>query len=510
MSKAKSVLKVVVIVLSTALVIGLFSTFFAPKKEAEPSECAHENVRTLQGYVQSCEFPGLTEGKECADCGAILVAQYEIGMDEHNIVVSKEAVEPTCYSYGLTEEKSCSVCGKIMEEQRSTTKLPHPGQEAVDEVPATCSAVGYTAGSRCIICKSILTGCEEIPATEHNEEIPIAAIDPTCTSVGWTEGKKCSDCGTPTVVPTEIPKLEHNLYLADSTATCTTNGFDLYRCTECSYEERQYVNALGHSWRNLSKCSVCGELKFIDELQLVRGVQLNVVDEDRPQLDFKISVNEGYIETLLDNQEVGAWVMEYEKANAVVLKTDYTEWVNEVEGSFVAANEEYTRVAVKNIPYKKINTQYVVVPVVKTTFENGNVIYQYASNSYKDGVKDGVNAWSVAYMASLALHYAEDGDERINALKKYIDESADLARGLSAPVYDGTTYKITGYTKIDTYSYRLIFENDVYNGIYIVKSGNKNCSYSNGVLTFDEGTTGTQQVTLSIAGNAYVMTVTID
>lgn len=514
MSKAKSVLKVVVIVLSTALVIGLFSTFFAPKKEAEPSECAHENVRTLQGYVQSCEFPGLTEGKECADCGAILVAQQEIPMDDHNIVVSKKAVDPTCYSYGLTEEKSCSVCGKIMEEQRSTTKLPHPGQEAVDEVPATCISVGYTAGSRCTTCRAVITGCEEVPKKNHEEKEIIEAVDPTCTSVGWTEGERCKYCREVLVAPTEIPQLLHTYRLTDSTVTCTMNGSMLYICTGCQAEKREYVSAPGHTWVS-GACSLCDESMLLDEVQLVRGVKLNTESETRPELGFNISVEEGYEETLSENQEIGAYVMEYEKANAVANKGTTTDWANKVEGYFKVWDAADSLVIVYvNGDYEKINTQYVVVPAVRTTLTSGRIIYQYASNSYEDGIKDGVNARSVAYIAGCVLNDTAMGrvsysEDTIDMCETYIEKSADLAMGLNAPVYDGSTYKIIGHEKINNYTYRLIFENGIYEGIPVWFE-NSNCTYENGILTFDEGTTGIWNIKLYMAGNEYTLSVTFD
>jgi len=510
MSKAKSVLKVVVIVLSTALVIGLFSTFFAPKKEAEPSECAHENVRTLQGYVQSCEFPGLTEGKECADCGAILVAQQEIPMDDHNIVVSKKAVEPTCYSYGLTEEKSCSVCGKIMEEQRSTTKLPHPGQEAVDEIPATCISVGYTAGSRCTICHYPISGCEEIPKTDHEERETIEAVAPTCTSVGWTEGERCKYCREVLVAQTEIPQLLHEYRLQDSTVTCTTNGSMLYICTGCYDEKREYVNAPGHNWQN-GVCSLCGVDIRINEIQYVKGGKLSFYTDGGakyPELGFSISIDDGYAETLLSNQQIGVYVMEYENVNATVSENVAVDWVNVCEGSFIPYDYNES-LAVFAVPIQKINTQFVAVPALQTRLTTGENTYQYASNAYTYEIKDSSNARSVAYIAGCALNdKAMYGASAGSYCETFIDASVDIAFGLT-PVYDGSTYRITGFEKIDTYTYQLEFENGLYEGIPVWFESS-NCTYADGVLTFDEGTTGTQTVTLYMAGNEYTLSVTFD
>ena len=99
----------------------------------EEPECEHKNVEIIPGKAATCEETGLTEGKVCADCGEVLVAQEVIPALGHKEEVIKGKAA-TCTEAGLTDGLKCSVCGEILKAQEVIAPLGHDWTEEVWEV----------------------------------------------------------------------------------------------------------------------------------------------------------------------------------------------------------------------------------------------------------------------------------------------------------------------------------------------------------------------------------------
>ena len=222
----------------------------------------------------SCTATGLTQGKHCSVCNAVLVAQNVVPALGHTEVIDA-AVAPTCTATGLTQGKHCSVCDEVLVAQNVVPALGHT--EVIDAAVApTCTATGLAEGKHCSVCDEVLVAQNVVPALGH-DEIAHEAKAPTCTAIGWEAYETCSRCDYTTYQ--EIAATGHDYKSVVTAPTCEDRGYTTHTCQTCgdSYVD-SYVNALGHtegqivvennvaptcttagSYDNVVYCTVCDE-----------------------------------------------------------------------------------------------------------------------------------------------------------------------------------------------------------------------------------------------------------
>ena len=268
-------------------------------KYTEVIEKVSHTVQAIPAVAPTCTASGLTAGKKCSKCGAVLEAQKTVPATGHKFDDDNDAtcnnsgcdfvrevecrhsntevlaeVAPTCTTTGLTAGERCKDCQEIIIKQETIPALGH-SYESVVTAP-TCTDGGYTTYT-CSCGDSYVA--DESSALGHSEEI-IAAVAPTCTEAGLTEGKKCSVCGVVTVEQEIVPALGHSYESVVTAPTCTDGGYTTYTCSCGDSYVADEIPALGHTEETVAgkdatcteagltdgkRCSVCGETLVAQE-----------------------------------------------------------------------------------------------------------------------------------------------------------------------------------------------------------------------------------------------------
>ncbi len=199
------------------------------------ADCRHSNTELIEALAPTCTAAGLTEGRRCKDCEAILTAQEPVSALGHKYVSVVTA--PTCTEGGYTTY-TCSVCrdSYVADEVDANGH----SEKTLAAVAPSCTEAGLTEGKQCTVCGTVTVAQETVEAKGHDEKT-LAAVAPTCTDTGLTEGKQCTVCGTVTVAQQTVDAKGH---------------------TESTAVQENYVDstcAAAGSYNSVVYCSVCGE-----------------------------------------------------------------------------------------------------------------------------------------------------------------------------------------------------------------------------------------------------------
>lgn len=223
------------------------STKEATCTEAKKCDTCGKELAPAAGHKPSAAAT-CTTAQTCTVCSEVLKAAG------HTEVVDK-AVAATCISVGLTEGKHCSVCNAVLVAQNTIEKTDHtPGKLAAKK--ATCTATGLTEGEECTVCKAVLKAQETVAATGHNWS---DAWTNNSASGHWKSCKNCSDkkdSAAHTLENGVCTVCGYGCKHSGGTATCSAKAV----CTSCAMP---YGELLAHTpgaaatCTNDQTCTVC-------------------------------------------------------------------------------------------------------------------------------------------------------------------------------------------------------------------------------------------------------------
>jgi len=180
--------------------------------------------------------------RRCKVCGHLSC------IDAHE-EVGDPAISPTCTETGLTEGKHCAICGEVLIAQKTIEELPHT-EEKVEGKPATCTENGLTDGTKCSVCGEILVAQEEIPAKGHYPDSAVTenSVETTCTKDGsYDEVVYCSVCKTELSRETKIISALGHTWdegVIIKQPTIKEAGIKTYTCKVCGTTKTETIPKL--------------------------------------------------------------------------------------------------------------------------------------------------------------------------------------------------------------------------------------------------------------------------
>ena len=241
--------------------------------------CPHKAPVTAT-YPSTCAQNG-AETTYCCTCQKVLKI-VELQKEPHTEVIDK-AVAATCTTAGLTEGKHCSACNAVLTAQTTIAAKGHT--EVIDKaVAATCTEPGLTEGKHCSVCNTVLAAQQVVSAGGHRE-VTDQGKAPTCIEAGLSDGKHCGTCGIVLVAQEIIPATGHKaIFIPNDKNT------HILQCVNCE----KFVETPHSYIDGLCFCGKTEEKKPILESSWKIGHTLNLASDISVNLAVSKSSFDGF------------------------------------------------------------------------------------------------------------------------------------------------------------------------------------------------------------------------
>ena len=248
-----------------------------------------EVIPAGHSYGSSVDNGDGTHAATCDKCGT--------KVSEAHTEVVIPGVAATCTETGLTEGKVCSTCNAVIVAQ---TVVPATGHTEVTTpaVAATCTEPGSTEGKACSVCGETLVAAVVIPAKGH-VEVTIPGTAPTCTSAGVSDTIYCSACGETLQPQTAIPAAGHSIsYIYED------EDGHIEECTICyysTYEPHKFENGecpCGATDGTVAEPTVDSAIKFSHTLNLASDISINFAIPKSQLVGY--DMDKAYVEATID------------------------------------------------------------------------------------------------------------------------------------------------------------------------------------------------------------------